>query len=398
MQKSRRAYIRALIFLSVSALMLTCYMTAWHLMKNKVQREEQYRFNRSLTSLSESVTQLKASMDKLAVAGDVESIRQAASQTSRAAGLSEDAILSFDGDRRALYGLLRCVSLCGSFGEYCADRYTELGELPSADALYFGLLREYTAEAERLLLLLEQESMAREASVSTLAELSLSEELFSLFDDLPELGFDHKASPRQHRGDSSFTKRALPLTRREAERKAQEILDSEITLTYGENTLSPVEVYSFYCDNAQIDISKNGGYPIRILRDITSSGAPLEQSVLLTRMGDYLASLGYSGLTPISGELIDHIFTAKFIYTEGSLLDYTSAVRISCLADTARVVFLDASSYAVNRGAFSQPILPSETPVYLLLDGSGSPHYCILIENRYYDITTGSLIHAPILP
>ncbi|MBQ4574178.1 MAG: germination protein YpeB [Clostridia bacterium] len=398
MQKSRRPYIRALIFLTVSAIMLICYMTAWRLLTNNIQTKEDHRLTRSLISLTEAVTSLRDSMEALASSSGAETAKSLSAGIKYAAGLTEDAILTFDGERSLLTGLLDCASRCAAFSEYAADRLDEFGSIPTSDAASLNLLIEYITEAERILLLLEHEAIAKDILITSLTNLTASSRLESLFTDLPLIHCDNASSRRLQTGDSSFTRKALPLTRREAEKKAQSLLGSEITLTCSENKLSPVEVYSFWCDNAQVDISKNGGYPIRILRDITSTGTPLEQSILLTRMSDYLAGFGYSGLTPIFSYLTNHIFTAEFIYTEGSLLDYTSRIKISCLADTARVIYLDAASYAANRGAFPQPVLPSDTPIYLLFDGSGSPHYCMLIENRYYDITTDSLIHAPILP
>lgn len=398
MQRIYRPTIRALIYLTVSVLLLIGYMIAWRLFTSRVDTREHRRLVYGITMLAENMTNLRDSMETLAICADAPTAQSVAARIICSARLAEAVMLDFDRDRSIMTGLLDCVSFCGSFGEYAAARIVEFGALPSGDAASLGLLTEYLIEAERILLLLEHETAVANVSIASLSKLAETERLQTLFDDFPDLSFDHVSSLRLQMGNHSFTASASPLTKREAEKKAQILLESEITLTYGENKLSTVEVYSFWCDNAYVDISQNGGYPIHIFRDIDSSGTALDSNVLLTRMSACLADFGYSGLIPISSDLADGIFTAKFIYREDNLLDYTSQIQIACLADTARIVFLDASSYAAYRGAFSKPAYSADIPIFLLFDGSGSPHYCTFVDEHYYDIETGWLIHAPILP
>jgi len=126
----------------------------------------------------------------------------------------------------------------------------------------------------------------------------------------------------------------------------------------------------------------------------------------LGRMSDYLTNMGYRNLSPLSGGSENGVFSAVFVYIEstpyGMLTDYTCTVTIACLADSARIVYLDASGYAANRGAFPLPTAPLAYPdgeaLWLLFDGGGEAHYCRQMDDAYYDMADGRRILAPVLP
>ena len=128
---------------------------------------------------------------------------------------------------------------------------------------------------------------------------------------------------------------------------ASEILGLGITLRLNTNNRSKPEVYSFYCNNAFIDITKYGGYLLRYSLALTPDEPTLSTEEALRLCDSFVYSQGYRNIELCEWREQEGLLRAVYkIRGDG---DDSAKIKAGIALDTGKICFYDAYEVIAGR-------------------------------------------------
>lgn len=231
-------------------------------------------------------------------------------------------------------GFFRFFNIASDYAESIARDY-------DGDGIY--VLKSYASKIEALLAALLS-GQARSDYYET-----LTEELARY----PYLYYNGKYTDSAAPRGFALLYNSEKITEREAYEKAKALLGKNAALTLVKNSGFP-PVYTYVCNNASVEISVMGGYPIRLLLDLPAKEAKYDENICVCVAEEYLKTVGLEDLARVKVWWVDNVcfveFARRILDGQNVGLSELERVTVGVSASAARVCYYDAYNYYRYRG------------------------------------------------
>lgn len=101
------------------------------------------------------------------------------------------------------------------------------------------------------------------------------------------------------------------------------------------------------------EVAKNGGYPLMLLNNRVIGKASIDLPRAKRLGEEYLAAIGYPGMTATYGAVNDGTATVAFAFRQNDVVVYPDQIKLKIALDTGEIMGLDARQYIMNHHARS---------------------------------------------
>ncbi len=243
-----------------------------------------------------------------------------------------------------------------SLNEYSSSLKNSLSEIQSE--LYSGTI-SFSDIGKR-----QSSNTADAAGGDILADL---ENVEKSFEEYPSLIYDGPFSEHIENQQSVMLQNAEEISREEAQKRAEEFLNTTgLTFeTESENTAIAAYTFTKTNDNGEetsISVTKKGGNILYFLKNVRvdSENIGLDEATELAKQ--FLESHGFTDMVSSYYEKANGIATLNFAAAQGDIVCYSDLVKVRVALDTGDIVGMESKGYLMNRKTreLSEPSLTVE--------------------------------------
>ncbi len=218
--------------------------------------------------------------------------------------------------------------------------------------------------------------------------------LSDIFSELGGIYYDGVYSDEEREGLFPLLRSATLLKRDEVMGSVEKLLGKNAKLKSSLVQAFP-PFYSFYCENASLDVSQMGGYVLRFLYDRRPSGRECTSEEARAEMESFLELLGFGGLELIEysdeGDYIG-VFAPRVGSDAGDILCLSERIKICVGAASGKVTAFDATDY-YKYHRIEREVKESDVPVgaelVYIIASDGREILCYVSDGEYYGVSDG---------
>lgn len=167
--------------------------------------------------------------------------------------------------------------------------------------------------------------------------------------DYPTLVYDGPFADNLASGSSELLETENEITAEEAAARVAELLGVQAnTLKKEESINGQIELYCFSRGNADITVTKRGGYLCSVLSDTLAYEETISAEEAVKRGEEYLARLGYKDMKSSYYSIYDGICTVNYAYEDEGVICYSDLIKVSISLDSGKLVALDAKPFLLS--------------------------------------------------
>lgn len=187
------------------------------------------------------------------------------------------------------------------------------------------------------------------------------EQLPETFADFPTLLYDGPFADIDMKTQYAWLRKQPEYPQKDAGADAAQLLQIAEVLLRSEGEMNvPFPCYQFFYQDATIQISKNGGYLLRLIRDVQAGEIQYKKEDAVEAAQQFLAENNYKNMKDSYYEIVNGICTIQFVRQDGEVLCYAEQIKVRVLLDTLEIAGFDASLYLQNH----QPKRTLDVPQY----------------------------------
>ncbi|MBR0465888.1 MAG: germination protein YpeB [Clostridia bacterium] len=193
--------------------------------------------------------------------------------------------------------------------------------------------------------------------VDTASLASSLTEIEEKLTDYPTLIYDGPYSDHILTKKPTMTTNKPEIEKNNAGRIAQKISGTNNLLTYDETTYGKIECYRFSNESVTISISKDGGYPVFMIKSRNIGNSNIKTDDLKNKAEKFLEDNGFQNMTVTYFESRDGLTTFNFAYLDGQTVCYTDLIKVGVAEDTGEIMSIETVGYLTNHTirAFDSP-------------------------------------------
>ncbi len=231
------------------------------------------------------------------------------------------------------YEMMRSLS---SFASGLSLKFEYMASLLSADYFTFEEISEKLSEADS----------GSESTVSYLDSISDAE---MTFENYPTLIYDGPFSDNILTKESEILKNSEEISKERAKEIAADTLGvDEKFLVEEEDTNGKTAAYCFRTETYDIYITKNGGYVLEILSNITAGEEKLTRADAVEKAALFLNTLGFLDMVSTYEASNDGICTVNFAYKQDSFICYPDLIKVSVSLSDGRITGFESTDFLIN--------------------------------------------------
>ncbi len=331
-----------------------------HLYKTQIELSNQ----KALTELCEYMDSIEVSLTKSLYAGTHTMLGVLTSELQRDSAGAKESLANLSTGETELYNTYRFLSQVGEFTA-ALNRKAAAGEKISREER--EMLKTLLGYAAGLSLKFEHMASLLSADYFTFDEISEmliatetgSENMVSFldsisdaemsFEDYPTLIYDGPYSDNILTKESALLKSSSEISYAQAKKTAAKAIGVEEKLLVEEEDIEGrIKAYSFRTDSYSISVTKNGGYILEIISDITAGEEKITSADAVEKAGLFLNSMGYFNMVSTYYAVNDGICTINFAYKQGSFICYPDLIKVSVSLTDGKITGFEATDYIMN--------------------------------------------------
>ena len=359
---------RKKIRISSFAAALLVSLTAWGIMgavrTHRYKTEIELHNQKALIELCEYMDSIEVALTKSIYTNTDELLGKLTSDIQRSSAGAKESLSSLSSGETRLHNTYKFLSQVGQFTASLNKKAARGEKITAEERETLTRLLSYAAELslqfEHMASLLSADYFTFDeisdmliktdsGSEKTVSYLSSIADTEMTFEDFPTLIYDGPFSDNILNKTSELLENSEPVSRDEAKKIAAEILGTEEKfLAEEEDTDGRTAAYCFRNDTYSISITKNGGYPLSVISDITVTGTKLTQADAIEKASLFLGKIGYTDMTSTYCATDDGICTVNFAYKDGSFICYPDLIKVQVDLSDGKITGFDAADYIMN--------------------------------------------------
>ncbi|NLK39180.1 MAG: hypothetical protein GX303_02865 [Clostridiales bacterium] len=324
-----RGRVLAVSFIAAFLVTTLAFGYIAHDERQKRIKSEEAAIERAIIQMAESSTGIKKALEEIDSKTTADELLRLSAEIKQHCLVATAKMSDLPVDLEYTAGLYRFFNIASDYSESMSAGYDNDG---------LNVLKSYAKKTEKLLNMLLSSDNRPELTESLADELSY----------YPYIYYDGKYTNDDTQRGFDLLYKSDKISEREAYKKAKELLGKNSTLTLVRGNGFP-PVYTYVCNNASVEISVMGGFPIRLLFDLPQTDAKYEENVCVRVAEEYIDQLGIGGVALSRIRWADGICFAEFArtYIDGrqQVLSDRERLTVGVSADTGRVCYYDAYNY-----------------------------------------------------
>ena len=360
----RRKKIKIGTFAIALVLSLTIWGTVSTVKAHTYKTQIELNNQKALTQLCEYFDSIEVALTKSLYASTDTMLGTLTSQLQRDSSGAKESLADLLAGETQLYNTYKFLSQVGEFTA-SLNKKAAAGEKITAEErqtlqTLLGFATGLSLKFEQMASLLSADYFTfEELSQNLLATDSGSENMVSYldsisdaelsFEDYPSLIYDGPFSDNILTKESEMLKYSSEVSKEKAKAIAAKALGVEERLLVEDEELTgKIKAYSFRTDSFSISITKNGGYPLEIITDITAGEENLTHADATEKAVLFLNSLGFYNMVSTYSAANDGICTINFAYKQGSFICYPDLIKVSVSLTDGKITGFEATDYIMN--------------------------------------------------
>lgn len=290
---------------------------------------QEVAFERALLQMTQSTSGIRSALDTIGPQTGKDEIAKKSYEIKYYCNMAVGRMCDMPVDTVYTMGLCRFFNVAADYSESMLREYDGDGLL---------VLKSYAKKIDTLLNYIAKS----DDKTSTLHSLK------SDLSEYPNLYYNGKYSNGNASRGFSMLYKAEKISEGEALEKAKKLLGKHTNLTLVKSSGFP-PVYTYVCNNASVEITVMGGYPIRLLFDLSEKDARYEESECIAAAAKFIENLRIKDMELAKVRYSDGAYFADFahVYTDGSrnIRSDTETITVGVAADTLRICYYDAYNY-----------------------------------------------------
>ncbi len=366
---NRRGTVRCITFsLAVFAVSVIFAITGW-VGYIKQKQINEYGFQRSLLSLSESVDGIDVTLKKTLCAGSAEQFAALAAKLCTDAAAAKSELGQLPASVGELNDVNRFISQVADYAVSLSNKRYLDEDLTEKELEQMRNLEKYTAKLRLTL----DELIARSAdsnlwpgSSKTLIDAKQKDYLGNVsdnsldvmaddFTDYPTLIYDGPFSDHLYDKKAELIKDKIKVSKEKAKETAEKFsVKSEIEFLRSIEGNLPL--YVFGAEGIEVGVTVQGGHIAYMINSRSVNSSRLDEDDAEKIAERYLREHGFDSVYSHYYEINSNCCVMNFTPIQNGTVIYPDMIKISVALDNGEVVEFDAGDYIMNhrdRGAFS---------------------------------------------
>lgn len=360
---SRRAWVRILTFTLALIITLTALWGVAIKKNQEYQRSVEYSYLRAMDDLYLSLTNISSTLTKGMYCASSDMLTALSSKLWRESGFAKISLSELPIDYFKLSNTYKFLSQVGDYSVSLAKKSADGQELTEEEYNNLQLLNQFCNELLAQVSILEQAlqngtlDLSRvKSEIQTISGESDSPNLSDGFEEFeegfsafPTLIYDGPFSDHIMNREPVMLQGASPVEREEARNIAAVAAGVDPSeLKDGNDEEGNMPSYGFSTENADVSVTKNGGFVSYYLsyRNVEQSLLSVEEAI--AKAQEYLTSLGITSVKSTYYELADHELTINFAYEENGITYYTDLIKVTVAMDNGQILSFNQRGYLTN--------------------------------------------------
>lgn len=358
----KRAWIRAISFLSFLCVMLAASTIVFAVRANKYKNSALASSRRAVSELCENLDSITVNLQKSLFCNSEPMLSSLGTELYKSAAAAKVGLGQITSETLQSDGIYKFLSQVGDYTLALDKKLSKNETLSEADRRALSALYEYSsslsAGMDKLLSGTYDDTVSFEKAGSTLT-LGAKENAGYFSDgmndtaqalaDYPTLIYDGPFADSVLGREALFVKGKKQITQNEAKTKAAAFLECRETELHvdGDET-GALELFCFSKGEKSIAITKNGGFLCYMTNPEHSLEAQLKEEQAAKRAKEFLIKAGYPNMKESYYSTYDGVCTINFAYRENAVTFYADLIKVAVSLDSGKIAAVDARGFLMN--------------------------------------------------
>lgn len=361
---SRRSFVRILSFFIATALVLAIMAIQHFNNANVLKRQMEYSYLRSVENLSQSLDDIKTSLNKGMYASSPEMMSKLSSKLWSDASSAKVSLAQLPMEELNLENTYKFLSQVGNYSQSLTKKYAAGEQLTEDDKKNVSSLLGFAQRLSNDMWSVEDQisngkltfekanKMAEEAeNTENGNKVSTVTDGFKDFEDgydsYPKLIYDGPFSDHIMEKEPEMIKGQERVTEEKALAKAKQASNCQ-TLEKNNDEQGKMPSYVFAKDNLTVSVTKNGCFLNYMMNYRKITDANLSAQEAFGKADEYLKSLGITNLTSTYHEIQGNVCIINYAGIKNDVTLYTDLVKVGVALDNGEITSFDARGYITN--------------------------------------------------
>lgn len=363
--KRRRTLIRVLSYTVSAFCIAIIFAVSGFVMAYKFRMGIEYSYERALSELSEHVDNIDIALQKGYYASTSAQLVGLSAQIWSDAGAAKSDLSQIPLTDINLDNTTRFLSQAGDYANTLGRELATGQKITDQDRTQIKSLSDYAKKLSAQLgevvgktqsgrlQLFKSERMLNSSNIKqTAAQPSIEDGFISIensFSGLPSMIYDGPFSDSVARKTPALTQGKAEISRDQAQQTAAGFLQINASqLKFTGETGGNLPSFNFAAGTITIDISKAGGYVVRMLNARAPAQTKLDSNAALSSAGNFLKTRNIGSMTQTYRLTANNVCTVNYAYMQGGVLCYPDLIKLGVALDNGEIISFDASGYIMN--------------------------------------------------
>lgn len=363
--KRRRSLIRLLSFTVASFAVAVALAVTGFWMSYGLRMNLEYSYQRSLSELSDHMSNISLSLQKAKYAGTMPQLVSIAGEIRTESSAAKDSLSQISFSQVNMQNTTKFLSQVGDYANSISHSLTENKKLTNdernkinklstnSDKLAQQLSDLVTDVQSGKLTLFKSDravkglGQAKTKSVSVVA--SGFQTIENNLSGLPSMIYDGPFSDNVMKKMPELTKGRAAISRIAAKNSAAGFLGTKTkAITDDGETKGNLPTYNFISGTRNIDVTKSGGLVVRMLDSRPVKQTKLDAKEAGAKANAFLKARGMTTMAQTYSLTNNNICVINYAYTQDNVICYTDLMKIGVALDNGDIVSFDATGYMMN--------------------------------------------------
>lgn len=332
------------------------------------ERALETTYMRSLSELSEYVTNISETLEKIQYVGTSGQMQILSARLQKDSSAAKNALSAIPTGELDLGQINKLLSQAGNYTSSLANKLEYGEEITEEEYKNLEQLKKYSQNLQSGIYKLGEDilngnisssdfySLGKEVEIENKARSAQEnimenqiKEMENSFVSYPSLIYDGPFSDHIMKKTPSLTVGKPAVSREHAQviaASAAELSPDEIEFTQMENSKLPS--YCFVGENVSVSVSKNGGYIIYMMKEAFPSKKEITVDKAIANAQAYLKNLGITSMKNSYYEIKNNVCTINFAFNSNGVTCYTDLIKVSVNMENGEITGFDARGYIMN--------------------------------------------------
>lgn len=371
----RRTLIRVLSYTVSAFCIAIIFAISGFVTAYKFRMGIEYSYERALSELSEHVDNIDIALQKGYYASTSAQLVGLSAQIWADAGAAKSDLAQIPLTDINLGNTTKFLSQAGDYANTLGRELASGQKITDQDRAQIRSLSDYAKKLSAQLgevvsktqsgrlQLFKSERMLKSSNIKqTAAQPGIEDGFISIensFSGLPSMIYDGPFSDSVARKAPALTQGKAEISRDQAQQTAAGFLRiSAPQLKFTGEAGGNLPSYNFTVGTITINISKAGGYVVRMINSRTPGETRLDSNAAISGAGSFLKNQNIPNMTKTYLLVANNVCTINYAYMQDGVLCYPDLIKLGVALDTGEIISFDASGYIMNH---QKRTLPSRT-------------------------------------